>query len=128
MHADAPVPTGIVRQSHLTSRSVGRSVKVLNPTAVWDRCRRRLAVASRDVLATQNLLTPTASPGRSFAPWSCPGCSSSRTRPRRAGWVATPATIDLIVTGKANQTPVGIVAPFINEFPGMPGALPQKFP
>jgi hypothetical protein len=38
----------------LTSPSLGRSVKVLDTTAVWDRCLRRRTVAPRDTLAAQN--------------------------------------------------------------------------
>jgi len=59
MHADAAArPRGALPQSYLTSPSVGRSVKLLNATAGWDRYRRPRAVTSRDLLATHTLLVP----------------------------------------------------------------------
>ena len=85
-----PVRKRALRQSHLTTPSVRRSVKVLNATAGWDRCRRPRAVIPRDTLATQNVSSlPTQSSGRSFVPKASRGHFTSRTHPRRAGWNAT---------------------------------------
>ena len=85
-----PVRKRALRQSHLTTPSVRRSVKVLNATAGWDRCRRPRAVIPRDTLATQNVSSlPTQSSGRSFVQKPSRGHFTSRTHPRRAGWNAT---------------------------------------
>jgi hypothetical protein len=85
-----PVRKRALRQSHLTTPSVRRSVKVLNATAGWDRCRRPRAVIPRDTLATQNVSSlPTQSSGRSFVQKPSRGHFTSGTHPRRAGWNAT---------------------------------------
>ena len=113
-----PVRKRALRQSHLTTPSVRRSVKVLNATAGWDRCRRPRAVIPRDTLATQNVSSlPTQSSGRSFV--KKPSRATSPHVPIHGeldGMRSSSADTSTGGHPEAIRRPARIVAPFFDQF------------
>ena len=116
MHSDAQAcRKRALRQSHLTTPSVRRSVKVLNATAGWDRCRRPRAVIPRDTLATQKRLFPAHPVIRSILRTEAEPGPLHLTYPSTASWMECDHRRP-IHRPEAIRRPARIVAPFFDQF------------